>query len=118
MSQVNINLNTNQVEINTTNNQIVVNDPTNPTTVNITQPITNVVEVITAGPQGPPGPPGSGSLINTGSFITTSSLLVATVEQINVGETNNGEYAYVIRAQELEESKHTTINIYNNLNFI
>jgi hypothetical protein len=32
MSQVNINLNTNQVDINTTNNQIVVTDPINPTT--------------------------------------------------------------------------------------
>ena len=73
MSQVNINLNTNQVEINTTNNQIVVTDPTNPTTVNITQPITSIVEVITAGPQGSPGPPGTGSIINTGSFVTTSS---------------------------------------------
>jgi hypothetical protein len=74
MSQVNITLNTNTVDINTTNNQIVVTDPTNPTTVNITQPVTSVVEVITAGPQGPIGPPGpSGSSINTGSFVTTSS---------------------------------------------
>ena len=56
MSQVNITLNTNTVDINTTNNQIVVTDPTNPTTVNITQPITTIVEVITAGPQGPMGP--------------------------------------------------------------
>jgi hypothetical protein len=73
MSQVNITLNTNTVDINTTNNQIVVTDPTNPTTVNITQPVTTVVEVITAGPQGPMGPPGTGSIVNTGSFVTTSS---------------------------------------------
>jgi hypothetical protein len=77
MSQVNITLNTNTVDINTTNNQIVVTDPTNPTTVNITQPITSVVEVITAGPQGAQGPQGlpgpSGSTVNTGSFVTTSS---------------------------------------------
>ena len=77
MSQVNINLNTNQVEINTTNNQIVVTDPINPSTVNITQPVTSIVEVITAGPQGSPGPQGipgpSGSTVNTGSFVTTSS---------------------------------------------
>jgi hypothetical protein len=186
MSQVNINLNTNQVDINTTNNQIVVTDPINPTTVNITQPVTSVVEVITAGPQGPIGP---GANINTGSFVTTSSFnaftssyntgsftgsfigsllgtssfaisssravtssyaisasqaqnaisssystfaqssdtsntatningfSAATIDQINIGEANNGSYAYIIRAQELEESKHTTINIYNNLNF-
>ena len=77
MSQVNITLNTNTVDINTTNNQIVVTDPTNPTTVNITQPVTTIVEVITAGPQGPIGPQGlpgpSGSITNTGSFVTTSS---------------------------------------------
>lgn len=41
----------------------------------------------------------------------------ATIDQINVGQTTNGDYAYIIRAQELEQSKHTTINIYNNLNF-
>jgi hypothetical protein len=76
MSQVNITLNTNTVDINTTNNQIVVTDPTNPTTVNITQPVTTVVEVITAGPQGPPGPSGSAGpsgSINTGSLLTTAS---------------------------------------------
>ncbi len=41
----------------------------------------------------------------------------ATVDQINVGETSVGTYAYVVRAQELEESKHNTINIFNYLNF-
>jgi hypothetical protein len=69
MSQVNITLNTNTVDINTTNNQIVVTDPTNPTTVNITQPVTQLVEVITSGPQGIPGDPSS----LTGSFVSTSS---------------------------------------------
>jgi len=71
MSQVNITLNTNTVDINTTNNQIVVTDPINPNVVNITQPVTSIVEVITAGPQGSTGP--SGSSVNTGSFVTTSS---------------------------------------------
>jgi hypothetical protein len=71
MSQVNITLNTNTVDVNTTNNQIVVTDPTNPNVVNITQPVTSVVEVITAGPQGAPGP--AGAIPNTGSFATTGS---------------------------------------------
>jgi DNA gyrase inhibitor GyrI len=44
--------------------------------------------------------------------------VAATVNQINVGELSNGKYAYVVKTQELEQSKHTTINIYNNLNFI
>lgn len=42
----------------------------------------------------------------------------ATVEQINVGETGNTAYTYMLKTQELEQSKHTTNNIYNNLNFI
>jgi hypothetical protein len=159
MSQVNITLNTNTIDVNTTNNQIVVTDPTNPTTVNVVQPITTVVEVITVGPQGPQGLPGTGSIANTGSFVTTSSFnaftssyntgsftgsfsgslfgtssfstsssisqntnvlngfSAATIDQINEGELNSGDYAYIVRAQELEQSKHTTINIYNNLNF-
>jgi hypothetical protein len=76
MSQVNITLNTNTVDINTTNNQIVVTDPINPNVVNITQPVTSIVEVITAGPQGSPGPSGStgpSGSINTGSLLTTAS---------------------------------------------
>ena len=68
MSQVNITLNTNTVDVNTTNNQIVVTDPTNPTNVNVVQPVTTVVEVITAGPQGIPG-----ILTNTGNLLTTAS---------------------------------------------
>jgi hypothetical protein len=57
----------------------------------------------------------------TGNSATTDNVngfSAATVEQINIGTANNGNYAYIIRSQELEESKHTTINIYNNLNFI
>jgi len=73
MSQVNITLNTNKVDVNTTNNQIVVTNPNNPNTVSVIQPVTQVVEVIAAGPQGLPGPSGSGANINTGSFVTTSS---------------------------------------------
>jgi hypothetical protein len=69
MSQVNITLNTNTVDINTTNNQIIVNDPSN-NIVNVVQPVTTVVEVITSGPQGPPG---TSSIADTGSFVTTSS---------------------------------------------
>jgi hypothetical protein len=82
MSQVNITLNTNTVDVNTTNNQIVVTDPTNPNVVNITQPVTSIVEVITAGPQGAPGP--AGAIPNTGSFATTGS------NQFNGNQTITG----------------------------
>ena len=88
MSQVNITLNTNTVEVNTTNNQIVVTDPTNPNVVNITQPVTSVVEVISAGPQGSIGPQGpvgpQGPTVNTGSFATTGS------NQFNGNQTITG----------------------------
>jgi len=70
-----------QVEVNNTINSINVESAFNTVDVNndisnvlvIPQEITNVVEVITPGPQGPPGPAGSGSFADTGSFVTTSS---------------------------------------------
>ena len=58
----------------------------------------------------------SSSLATTATNINGFSS--ATIEQINIGETNNGTYAYIIRAQELEQSKYSTINIFNTLNFI
>ena len=55
---------------------LVVNEDTNlPSHVDITIPTTQIVEIITSGPQGPPGPqglPGTGS-IDTGSLLTTAS---------------------------------------------
>jgi hypothetical protein len=51
---------------------------------------------------------------SAGGVSTYSS---ATVDQINVGEASTDSYNYIIRAQELEQSKHTTINIFNYLNF-
>jgi hypothetical protein len=43
---------------------------------------------------------------------------VANIEQINIGEISTNSYNYMVNAQELEQSKHATINIFNNLNFI
>jgi len=65
---VNISINTNTVAVQENINYISVNDPNNPNIVDITQPVTNVVEVITAGPQGIPG-----ILTNTGNLLTTAS---------------------------------------------
>lgn len=67
MSQVNISLNTNNVEVTTTENQVIINNPDNPV-VQVTQPISKLIEVITPGPQGPPGDPSS----LTGSFVNIS----------------------------------------------
>lgn len=49
----------------------IINITTEETNVNVTQPITNVVQVVTQGPQGPVGP--AGPSLNTGSFVLTSS---------------------------------------------
>jgi len=43
-----------------------------------------------------------------------SAATAATVDQINTPDNST----VFIRPDELEQSKHTTINIYNNLNFI
>jgi hypothetical protein len=52
-------------------NKILVQ--TDETAVNISQPVTNIVETIAAGPQGPTGPQGPIGSINTSSFATTGS---------------------------------------------
>jgi hypothetical protein len=41
----------------------------------------------------------------------------ATPDQINIGDLSTTNYDYIVRAQELEQSKFTTINIFNFLNF-
>jgi hypothetical protein len=57
------------------------------------------------------------SSVNSQNTNVLNGFQAATIDQINVGQTNSGDYAYILRTQELEQSKHTTINIYNNLNF-
>ena len=73
---VNITTNNNTVKVVATpaNKVKVVNNITN-TSVTVTQPTpTQVVRVVTAGPQGPTGPQGpAGEIPNTGSFATTGS---------------------------------------------
>lgn len=41
----------------------------------------------------------------------------ATSDRINIGQPSDGTYNYIVRAEELEQSKHNTINIFNYLNF-
>jgi hypothetical protein len=66
-SSININQNNNGITLQDNNRSISVTDNNSGTTVNVTQPVTNVVTVATPGPQGPIGPiPTSGSF--TGSF--------------------------------------------------
>lgn len=69
---INIIPNNNAVNISNTNNRIEVTNFSDNKLVQVTQPITNVVEILT-GPIGPPGPPGSGSVVDT-SYIVTGSI--------------------------------------------
>jgi hypothetical protein len=72
MSQIQINNTINSVNVESTFNTVDVNNDISNILV-VPQQVTNVVEIVTPGPQGPPGPAGSGSFANTGSFVTTGS---------------------------------------------
>ena len=75
---INIIPNNNAVNVSNTNNRIEVTNFSDNKLVQVTQPITNVVEILT-GPIGPPGPPGSGSgtpFPYTGSAAITGSLII------------------------------------------
>jgi hypothetical protein len=70
-NSININSDVNTVNIQPDNNKITVVNPDN-TSVNITQPVTNVIQVATpgpAGPAGPTGPTGPSGSFETGSFV-------------------------------------------------
>ena len=61
----------------------------------------------------------SGFAVATFGGATTNYLFqTASIDNINVGTTSTETYNYIVRAQELEQSKHSTINIYNSINFI
>lgn len=69
MSQIEINNTINSVNVESTFNTVDVNNDISNVLV-IPQQITNVVEIITPGPQGPPGPL---AIFDSGSYVTTSS---------------------------------------------
>ncbi len=70
MSKIAVQNNINIVDVNTKNNQVLITDPVLPTTITIDNAITEVVEILTPGPQGPPGDPSSltGSFVSIGVF--------------------------------------------------
>jgi hypothetical protein len=83
----------------------------------ISQPTSNQVQLISSNGTNL----GTVTIDNVDNAVNATVLLnfeTASAEQINTGQLTLVEtsYAYIVRAQELEESKHTTINIYNNLN--
>ena len=68
---VQVNTNTNTVSIQNAHQTITIVDNGNNNAVNVSQPLVNVIEVATPGPQGPAGPAGGG--VNTSTFATTGS---------------------------------------------
>ena len=57
-NQIIIDSNVNDISLDVTNNIIEVVDNNCPSEIQITQPVTRIVEVTTVGPQGPIGPQG------------------------------------------------------------
>jgi len=68
---VQVNTNTKTVSIQNAHQTITIVDNENNNVVNVSQPLVNVIEVATPGPQGPAGPAGTGG--NTSGFATTGS---------------------------------------------
>jgi len=71
-----VNINTsanNNITITNSDRVITVNNNNQSTSINVTQPITDIISVATVGPQGPIGPQGPQSTINTSSLATTGS---------------------------------------------
>jgi len=75
ITTINIIPNNNLVSVQDSSNQLTITNNNSNVTVDVTQPITNIVQVLT-GPQGQKGeigPSGSASVVNTGSLVTTAS---------------------------------------------
>jgi hypothetical protein len=72
MSQIQINNTVNSVNVESTFNTVDVNNDISNILV-VPQQVTNVVEIVTPGPQGPPGPAGSNSNTGFKQFILLAS---------------------------------------------
>jgi hypothetical protein len=66
-----LNFNHNIVEVGS-DNKLIITDNVKCNSITIPQPVTNILQINSPGPQGPAGTGGGGS-IDTGSFVTTSS---------------------------------------------
>jgi hypothetical protein len=82
----------NTVTSEETYNNIIIS--TDETIVEVTQPVTNVIEIATIGPQGPPGLPGDTIFqdIGNNTYRTTSSIEIT--GSLNVSGSINGTASY------------------------
>jgi hypothetical protein len=94
----------NNVNNQSVNNTVVV--VTNDTQINVTQPVVNVIEVATLGPQGPPGSGGGGEITNTGSFAKTGSNIFTDNQIIRSGSNQPG-FSSAIKFENLGQVRYT-----------
>jgi hypothetical protein len=73
-NQIIIDSNVNDISLDVTNNIIEVVDNNCPSEIQITQPVTRVIEVTTVGPVGPTGPKGVTWFMSTGSVTASVAL--------------------------------------------
>jgi hypothetical protein len=90
-----LNFNHNIVEVGS-DNKLIITDNVKCNSITIPQPVTNILQINSPGPQGPQGPSGSagsGGNINTGSFVTTSSFNAFTASYNTfTGSYNTGSF--------------------------
>ena len=89
-SSININQNNNTVSLQDQNRKITIKDNIQEKTINVTQPVTNVVNVVTLGPTGPEGPPGSADIlgnITASGNISASGIVTGLTASFNRIET-------------------------------
>lgn len=100
-NQIIIDSNVNDISLDVTNNIIEVVDNNCPSEIQITQPVTRVVEVATVGPQGPVGPKGFTHFMSTGS-VTASVALTGDIFNVSSASTDifSVNYQGVIILQE------------------
>lgn len=127
---VNVNTNTNTVTVQDASQTITIVDNGKSNTINIPQPLINVIEVATPGPAGPAGANGAnGDSINTSSLVTTSSFNAFT-SSVNVftASYNTGSFSgsfignltgtaswaqYVVNGGNIDTSAFVTTSSFN-----
>jgi hypothetical protein len=72
-----LNFNHNIVEVGS-DNKLIITDNVRCNSITIPQPITNILQINSPGPQGPGGFPYTGSAGITGSLVITGSLIIST----------------------------------------
>jgi len=106
---VNVNTTTNSVVIHEENKTITVVDNRSNTSVVVTQPVSSVIEVVTAGPKGDKGAPGSDADI---SMLVTTASFNAFTSSYNTGSFT-GSFTGVLYGTASNSTTSETASYYN-----